>query len=88
MGVGGGGGVFKTYSNQPPARPEEMHAAMMAMRPILALPPFGVEGVLVTPSSWTVATPIVRRKRENHFRGERVRRKNITEKMAAVKSFS
>lgn len=90
MEGGGAEGDLRTCSNQPPARPEEMHAARMARRPILGS--WGVEevegGGWRTPSSWTVATPMVRRKSESHFVRLRERWKKMTEKRAAVRSLS
>lgn len=82
-------GDLRTYSNQPPARPEEMQAAKMAASPRRGFWSEDVEdGVGETPSSWTVATPTVRSRSENHFVRERDRLKKSRLNMAVVSSLS
>lgn len=94
MGVGAGAaGPLRTYSNQPPASPLEMHAARMAASPTRgscepeAESAEGVEGLRV-PESCTVATPMTSRSRLNHLVADRERRKKMTLKRAAVSSLS
>lgn len=89
----GGGGLddLRTYSNHPPASPLETHAARIAAKPTrgsclcVVEEVIGAEGV---ESSWTIATPAVRRNRANHFVRESDRRKNSNEKSAVVSSLS
>lgn len=89
-GTGSGTGALRTYSNHPPARPDDTHAARIAASPTRGFWRTSREGVVGwrTPSSWTVATPTVRRKRESHLVRESERRKKRTEKRAAVRSLS
>lgn len=88
-------GRFRTHSNHAPASPLLMHAAKMAANPFLGscaaasrrcdlLRPPDVSVV----SSWTIATPTVRRTSENHLADESECLKNRIENMAVVRSLS
>lgn len=91
-GAGLGEGDFRTYSNHPPAKPLETHAARIAAKPSLRSCTCGcfgaLEGEVGVESSWTIATPAVRRKSENHLVLESDRRKKSREKRAVVSSLS
>lgn len=84
-------GDFRTHSNHPPARPLEMQAARIAARPTRGSW-LCVSAVLEEEegeeSSWTMATPAVRRKSENHLVRVRERWKKRREKSAVVRSLS
>jgi hypothetical protein len=83
-----------TISKYTPARPDVKQAAATARKPL--------KGIIVCTSAddpsldvflltldwiWTMPTPIARKKRANHLRGDSLRRRRRTEKAAVVRIF-
>lgn len=85
-------GLLRTHSNHAPASPLLKQAARIAAKPLVGSCERDTwrvgEGLGSDDSSWTMATPVVRRMREIHFWTERERRKKRMEKMAVVRSLS